>query len=295
MVEPVYLKPGENVEVYAPTGQTLKVGLNNKANTTRVRVTSSGILEPTPSPPSSNPSGQLMPTTEPTGWRRVFEDDFTVPISEGNFPGMVNTGKWASYPLGWTNNYTGHYDPKIISVHDSVMDIHLRTEDGIPKIAAPVPLLPEGTPDKHGWKCLTYGRVAVRFKADAVPDYKTAWLFWPVTMSWPQGGEIDFPEGDLDGVIKGFMHRQDATVGNDQDYVTTTARYTDWHTAVIEWSPSRCAFILDGVTLGVFTSRVPNTAMRYVMQTETHLTNTPPPASAQGHVLIDWITVAAKI
>src|SRR5437870_1897047 len=47
----VTLKPGEDVEVLATSGQTLKVGLNRKTGTTRVRVTSTGELTPTPLPP----------------------------------------------------------------------------------------------------------------------------------------------------------------------------------------------------------------------------------------------------
>ena len=62
--------------------------------------------------------------------------------------------------------------------------------------------------------------------------YKTAWLLWPRSEVWPRDGEIDFPEGDLDSTIHGFVHRQGATSGSDQYAVSTSATYTSWHTAV---------------------------------------------------------------
>jgi hypothetical protein len=74
---------------------------------------------------------------------------------------------------------------------------------------------------------------------------------------WPRDGEIDFSEGDLQGSIGAFMHRQNGTSGGDQDGYRTSARFTDWHTAVVEWKPNFCRFILDGTIVGTSTSRVP--------------------------------------
>jgi beta-glucanase (GH16 family) len=100
-----------------------------------------------------------------------------------------------------------------------------------------------------------YGRYEVRFRADATDGYKLAWLLWPKSGVWPRDGEIDFPEGDLNGVIKAFMHRQGATAGNDLYEAPTSARFPDWHTAVIEWKPNSCKFFLDGNQIGSATSR----------------------------------------
>lgn len=61
MADDVHLAPGENIQVYAPTGQKLSVGLNSKSNTTRVRVTASGTYVPpvTPPPVTPPPSGTV--------------------------------------------------------------------------------------------------------------------------------------------------------------------------------------------------------------------------------------------
>ncbi len=109
----------------------------------------------------------------------------------------------------------------------------------------------------------------------------------------PRDGEIDFPEGNLDRTIEAFVHRQDATSGGDQAAFATSAHFTDWHTAVIEWSPGRVALFLDDEPVGSTTERVPDTPMHWVIQTETAL-DCAPTDQAQGHVLIDWVVAYAR-
>ena len=215
----------------------------------------------------------------------VFSDDFNTNVPLGSFPLAVSS-QWGAYPEPWRDtSRNGLYSPtRTVSIQNSMMDIWLHTENGVHLVAAPIPQLPGGTAQ-------LYGRYAVRFRADPVDGYKTAWLLWPQSNVWPRDGEIDFPEGELDGTISAFMHRQGAAVGSDQDAFSTGARYGDWHTAVIEWSPAAVTFYLDGAVIGQSTSRIPSTPMHWVLQNETSLTSTPPADSAQGHVQIDWVAV----
>ncbi|OGO54941.1 MAG: hypothetical protein A2V85_11190 [Chloroflexi bacterium RBG_16_72_14] len=224
-----------------------------------------------------------MPTTSLPGWNLVFTDDFTTNVALGSFPSAVST-KWSAYPSPWKDtSRNGTYSPEIVSFQNGVMDIWLHTENGVHKVAAPLPRVPGGDQ--------TYGRYAVRFKADPVKGYKTAWLLWPKSNVWPGEGEIDFPEGNLDGSIWAFMHRDNATSGSDQDAFSTGATYSSWHTAIIEWAPSSIRFIFDDRVIGTSTSRIPNSPMHWVLQTETRLDGTVPADSAQGHVQIDWVAV----
>ena len=108
---------------------------------------------------------------------------------------------------------------------------------------------------------------------------------------WPRDGEIDFPEGEFDGTIYAFMHRQGATTGSDQDAFATSARWTDWHTATLEWTPSAVRFYLDGKLIGTSTNRIPNTPMRWVIQNETTLSGFLPSSTTQGHVQVDYVQV----
>jgi hypothetical protein len=101
--------------------------------------------------------------------------------------------------------------PKVVSIGNGVMNIHLRTEHGVHMVAALVPAIP-GVPGKRGG--LLYGRCVVRFRAES--GYKTALLFWPDSQTWPRDGEIDVPDGDLTGMILAFVHRQGAVWSSGQ-------------------------------------------------------------------------------
>src|SRR5262249_43334678 len=237
------------------------------------------------SPP--DPSGQLMPVGNLPGWTQVFADDFTKDVPLGSFPAAVS-GKWTAYPDGWHDTSgNGTYQPsKVVSIRNGVMNLHLHTQNGIHMVAAPVPIIP-GAPGRAGG--LLYGRFPVRFKADRVPGYKTAWLLWPDSNRWADG-EIDFPEGGLTGTISAFMHYK----GNPraQDAYLTGATYNTWHTAVIKWAPRAVTFLLDGRVIGSSTNpaTIPSTPMHWVLQTETQLSGGPPANSAAGNVQIDWVT-----
>ena len=254
---------------------------------------------------SVSPSGQPMPVGDLPGWHQVFADDFTTSFPVGAFSGCSANNsilrshcsglpasvdaKWTAYPDGWSDTSgNGRYEPsQVISVANGMMDLHLHTANGIHMVSAPVPKIPGATGSEGG---LLYGRFSARFRADAVPGYKTAWLLWPDSENWPGDGEIDYPEGDLDSTFSAYMHRQDGRSGSDQDAYDTGAAFTSWHTVTIQWSPSSCSFILDGRVIGTSTSRVPDTAMHWVLQTET-AGDQQPSSSAAGDVQIDWVTV----
>ncbi|MFL5839187.1 MAG: family 16 glycosylhydrolase [Thermoleophilaceae bacterium] len=274
------VSPSSNTATAIPTATTTT---NPTPNSTPI---------PTPTAPSSGggpaPSGQAAPTGDMPGWRQVFVDDFPYNVPLGNFPGGTN-GKWDAYPDGWsdTSRHGTYNCTKVCSVHDGMLDMWVHTENGAHYVAVPFPKIPGATAGDG----MLYGRYAVRFRSDPIPGYKTAWLLWPDSNVWPRDGEVDFPEGDLDGTISAFMHRQGATSGGDQDAFSSQATYAPWHTAVIEWTPSSIKFLLDGQTVGTSTSGIPNTPMHWVLQTESALDGSTPSDSAAGHVQVDWAAV----
>lgn len=244
---------------------------------------------PTPSPAMETARlATSMPADDLPGWSMTFADDFDTPVRLGTFPGAV-TSRWDAYPEPWRDTSgNGLYSPqRTVSIADSTMDIWLHTEGGQHLVAAPMPKLPGG---KHQ----LYGRYAVRFWADTIPGYKLAWLLWPESEVWPQDGEVDFPDQDLNpgARIHAFMHRQGATAGSDQDAYTTEVPISGaWHVAIIEWKPDSLTFMLDGEVVGHSTQRVPNTPMRWVLQSETSLRPEAPADATEGHVKIDWVVV----
>lgn len=223
------------------------------------------------------------------GWKYVFGDSFDTNAASGSF--LSTYRNWGAYDTGWPDtSRRGMYDTNQLSVSNGVMNIHMSTgADGKPRTAVPFPLI-NGRNASDQINQL-YGRYEVRFRADQVQGYKTAFLLWPKSEAWPQDGEIDFPEGDVTGNIEAYMHRQGATSGGDQAGFSTNKGYNDWHTATIEWSPNVMRFLLDGNVIGQTTQRIPNTPMHWVLQTETNLGGNPIPANAAGNVQIDYVKV----
>jgi beta-glucanase (GH16 family) len=246
-----------------------------------------------------------MPVGNLSGWRQIFVDDFTGTIALGEWSEcssepFICSGlrepyrtNWWAYTEGWADtSKNGTYSPsKVLSVADGVLDMYIHTKNGVHRVAAPVPL----TYGRDGSLGQLYGRYVIRFRADSLHGYKIVSLLWPTSEIWPRDGEIDFPEGNLDATIAGYVHRQNATVGNDQDaFFSDVPMSGSWHTTIIEWEPDMIRFILDGQVIGTSTKRIPNTPMHWVIQTETNLNGYEPADNVAGHVLIDWVAVYAR-
>ena len=257
----------------------------------------------TPVPTVSNsggPSGQAMPVGDLPGWRQVFRDDFTVDSPVGSWGSGATApsayaGRWNNYADGWNDTSAkiegspSRYMPsRVLSTSGGMLIKHLRTENGRPIVAAPQPAI-NGNPITQ-----LYGKYTARMRADSLAGFKTAWLLWPVSEVWPRDGEIDFPEGGLNSHICAFMHRQGGTSGSDQDAFCTNYGYQSWHTYDLEWTPSYVSFKVDGQEIGRSTSRIPNTPMRWVLQTETCFSGCQPAATTQGKLEIDWVVQYAR-
>ncbi len=240
--------------------------------------------------PGFGPSGQPMPTGDIPGWHQVFADNFNQNVPLGRFPAAVARTWGRSYANGWkdTSKHGTYMPSKVVSFANGVMNLHLHTERGVHMVAAPVPTIP-GAPGKNGG--LRYGRYVIRFRADHVRGYKTAWMLWPDSQTWPRDGEIDFPEGNLTGSVWGVVHHQGSRSGSDAALFSTHVTYTGWHTATLTWLPSEVTFQLDGRTVGTTTTRIPNTPMHLVIQSETSIGSPPPANSAAGNIQIDWLAV----
>jgi beta-glucanase (GH16 family) len=169
------------------------------------------------------------------------------------------------------------------------MRMHLHTVRRTHLVSAPVPRLSRQGDASKG---MLYGRYIVRYKADPVPGYKVAWLLWPDSDNWSDG-EIDFPEGNLDGTTSAFVHHKGSP--RVQNAYLTTATFTTWHTAEIEWTRAYIRFVLDGIVVGLSTdtAHIPGVPMHWVLQTETAVGKAAPADSSSGNVYIDWAVAYA--
>jgi hypothetical protein len=217
-------------------------------------------------------------------WRVVFDEDFDSPVATGEFPGSEYRERWTSYQGFADTSGNGWYDPgSVLSVHDGVLDMHLFTDDdGVPLGAAPVPLV-DGQ-----WGGQLYGRYEIRFSTDSIPGFGAGWLLWPDSNDWSEG-EIDFPEGGLDSTIYANQH----CIGDPEQkclHVDTGVEFSSgWHTTMIEWRPSGVTYYLDGEEVA-HSPESPSTLFHLVLQVGTN--DQVPPATSEGHVLIDRVTIA---
>lgn len=226
----------------------------------------------------------VLSSTRSGEWVQVYREDFDVAAPVGSFPGAAYGERATVYPDGWSDTSgRGQYTPsQVLSVVDGVLQWDMHTVDGIPRGAAVLPTLPT-----YGQ---TYGRYSVRFRADPVAGYGLAFLLWPDSEKWPRDGEIDFPEGELDGPVKAVAHH--ASERGTIDGFPPTTTFDDWHIATTEWRPDEITFLMDGEVVGRSTTDVPSRSMHWVLQTGTDGDALPDPA-ARTRIQVDWLEAEA--
>ena len=229
-----------------------------------------------------------MPTGDLPGWSSILEQDFSNTATLGSFSNTYSS--IGSYPYPWTDtshnvrSNPGYYHTdKVVSVANGVLNANLHYDSTLGQYLVAA-LQPQAT------KNMLYGRFSIRMRADVMPGYKVAPLLWPVSESWPDDGEIDFPEGDLDSAantLDAFHHYASANGG--QASFDTKVKFTEWHTYETAWSPGKVEFFVDGKSIGSTTKLVPNKPMRWVLQLETSISSKAPATNVSGNVQIDWI------
>lgn len=268
-----------------------------------------------------DPSGEGLPPAAVRGWHRVFADNFAhddVPVggfSGCSWPPGTNivqlqcsgldrypkvAAKWFSYPDGWRGRPpVGTYFPSaVVSIRDGVMNLYVHTAivDGrtVHLLAAMVPKIHGGSGGVGG---MLYGRYVVRARFDPLPGYRVSFVLWPDSSRFPADGVIAFPDASFNApYVNAFMHHRGATSASQQDAYRTSATLGEWHTYEIDWTPTSCAFYLDGPRIGVSRNRslIPNTPMHLVLQTDTSSLTPAPPDNVRGNVQIDWVAVYAR-
>jgi hypothetical protein len=91
-------------------------------------------------------------------------------------------------------------------------------------------------------------------------------------------------------------HWLNASDGFQHDsYNARVPFYGGWHTATIEWLPSRVTFLLDGTVVGNLTdpSKITNKPLHWVIQNNAS-SRVAPDNTSQGHIYIDWLTIYGR-
>jgi len=232
-------------------------------------------------PDGVDPSGVTMPTSDGSGWQRVFSEDFADSTANGGFEADY-ADRFSVYHGFADTAGTGRYQASVLSAHDGLLDMRLRTtKAGTPLAGGIVPLV-DGR-----WGGQTSGRYTVRMKSDEVDGYGVAMLLWSDENVWAHG-EVDFPEGALGAPAYLNVHCLEDPAEKCVHY-ETSASLAEWHTYTIEWTPARMSFLIDGEVVGTTTESIPVSRMHLVVQAGS--LGGLPPRDAAGSLLIDWMTI----
>jgi hypothetical protein len=247
--------------------------------------------------------GSRMPVGDLPGWKQTGAEDFGRPAEMGHV-GEVYGADVRGYDGFSDSSGRGKYTPdSVLSVRDGNLDFFLHTKGGVPRVASVIPF---------GYAGQKYGRYSIRFRYDSMPGYKIAFMLWPTSDNW-KDGEIDWPEGGLDGPMYGASAERGtaggkgvrgSAGGSGVKFDPPVRKYSaaapgKWHVATTEWTPGKVRWFLDG-NLVDETRRpggVPNTPMRWTLQAETSLeaTRSFPHHSVSGHILVDWAVQYAYV
>ena len=149
----------------------------------------------------------------------------------------------------------------------------------------------------------TYGRWAIRFRADAGAGYAPVVLLWPQG-KWPDDGEIDLAEvGNPRRHGAGEFLHLGVTNRFIGKHIPSTVDFTKWHTIAVDWLPDHVTFWLDGKMLWTVKRAAGN--KNYVPSTPFHLAlqndsgcdvGCKPDKNTPAHVImdVDWVKIYAK-
>lgn len=221
-----------------------------------------------------------------TRWSTTFQDDFSRDAPVGQF--LDTYDNFEAYPYPWTDTSRdlrpnpGRYHPgRTLSASDGKLRVDMGYDAGLGRflVGAVSPRMASQT----------YGRYTIRLRAvTRAPNYKVVPLLWPDSERWPADGELNMPEGELDGSRLHAYHHYARSSGGQQEFDTGVTA-DQWHTYQTVWRPGLVRFKVDGRQIGSTTRYVPNKPMHWVLQFETAVRAKEPAKSERAIVEVDWI------
>jgi hypothetical protein len=212
-----------------------------------------------------------MPAAAPSGYSRIFTEDFNTPAPVGDFDNVYGDefGEYNGGPAGDGSEAT--YEPnEVLSVANGSLFYDLHTDSsGTAVTAAPQPMNQQG---------FEYGQVGMAIKLDSETgpqNYKIAFLMWPTSGAWTN--EVDFAEtqpdfGDdisVNSLLSNDAPNFDMADGNQDTGVNLNDG--KYHTFLVTWTPSELTVSIDGITKATFPASSgadPAQEMRVSLQAE---------------------------
>jgi hypothetical protein len=108
--------------------------------------------------------------------------------------------------------------------------------------------------------------------------------------NWPQNGEFNHPDGDVNRAIKGTYH---PAANQNESWVyapTPPMSPFQWHVYETIWTPGRVRFLIDGIAWKDTTDRVPSQEMAIALfQHEVNWRQ--PPGDEEAITDVDWVVM----
>ncbi len=252
----------------APTSTTTTTAPTTTTTTTTTTTSGGGSTTQAQCPCTSAPA---MPAAAPSGYSRIFTEDFNTPAPVGDFDNVYGDefGEYNGGPAGDGSEAT--YEPnEVLSVANGSLFYDLHTDSsGTAVTAAPQPMNQQG---------FEYGQVGMAIKLDSETgpqNYKIAFLMWPTSGAWTN--EVDFAEtqpdfGDdisVNSLLSNDAPNFDMADGNQDTGVNLNDG--KYHTFLVTWTPSELTVSIDGITKATFPASSgadPAQEMRVSLQAE---------------------------
>jgi hypothetical protein len=215
---------------------------------------------------ASAPTPAGMAPSQHYNFQENFDKTAAVGAVDSTYP-----NSWQPYPNGMSGKY---YSDDIISTHGGNMDLYFGNGA-------------KGAAGTFGTANGAWGHVggtfSIRMKQVGGASEGVAVLVWPSSDKWGDG-ELDAPEGYLNGDTQIFHHKMAAGQESQSYQYNMGNKWNDWHTYTVDWKPGSGGYVkyyLDDKLVFTNTSDVPTTAHRYMIQTGNH--------GKGGHLVIDWV------
>ncbi len=204
-----------------------------------------------------DPSGAPIPTA-PAGYRQVLSS---------NFNGRRLGPCWDAYradPI--LSSPTGAWLPSHVAVSGGMAVLSSSYDSQLGKWAS-------GGVSSARCVSMTYGIFEVRFKMQPARGVKYAILLWPVSVPWPDGGEIDFGEdggGNRASTILSSIYGLNGVEETLPQHVIG-GNFARWNTLKLVWTKGSLVEYVDGRRAARISSpEVPSDRMTLAIQTETN-------------------------
>ena len=211
----------------------------------------------------------------------AFPSAYQTLVFEDHFSGSaVDTGSWSPwYSAGHAGN--GLRRPSAMSVAGGNLVVTAQMVDGV--------LVSGGMSLKQPF---TYGRYEFRVRTEADPSATMSGvvLTWPTDGNWPASGENDIYETGPDPdrtPFHTFIH-YDAT--NKQYHYAHQADGKQWHTMVMDWSPTALKIYRDGALVWTLTdtAAIPDVAHKLCIQLDARYNRALP---APTRMYVDYVRI----